>query len=75
MPARKRQTGVWHRLKGLITGGATELEAERHTLFETAKQALQREVEAGKITAAELERQLLLLRNGHVDPDPHQDHA
>ena len=67
-PARRRDTGVWHRLKGLITGGPSELEAERNSAYETAKIRLQQCVEEGKMTVQELDRQLVLLRascNGH----------
>jgi hypothetical protein len=58
---------VWDRLKSLLSGSCA-LEKERQEVYEEAKRTLQRMVEEGKITTAELEHQLELIRNGHVEP-------
>lgn len=70
-PGKARKTGIFQRLKELVVGGESELEAERNSAYKAAKEALQRRLKEGKITAAEVAKQLKLIRNGAADPEPH----
>jgi hypothetical protein len=58
---------VIQRLKELVVGGESKLEAECNSAYAVAKEALQRQLKEGKITATEVAKQLKLLRNGHAD--------
>ena len=67
---KRRSTGFFQRIK-LILGGESDLEREHRTKFSKAKEMLQRQLKAGKISEAEFEKQFQLLQqNGH-----HKGHA